>query len=107
MSLGTSTQDKEEHRHSPVPAPGPTEYVKNRPRRQQAVRTKLGETTESLDLTMPCEFVGPCGTGAPLSQPFAVTMTREVRGPGSLTLEGMVCTDKGFAMPSFLSYASA
>ena len=56
----------------------PTEYAKNRPRRQlPSAKAQLGATTESLDLTLPCEFVGPIATGAPLSQPFSVTLSSE------------------------------
>jgi len=54
----------------------PTEYAKNRPRRQlPSAKARLGATTESLDLTLLSEFVGPIGTGAPLSQPFSVSMS--------------------------------
>jgi protein MYSM1 len=54
----------------------PTEYAKNRPRRQlPSAKAQLGATTESLDLTLLSEFVGPIGAGAPLSQPFAVSMS--------------------------------
>lgn len=53
-----------------------TEYAKNRPRRQLA-SAHVGATTESLDLTHPQEFVGPQGTGAPLAQPFAVSISSE------------------------------
>ena len=55
-----------------------TAYARNRPRRQFAsAKAQLGATTESLDLTLPFDFVGPIGTGAPLSQPFSVTMAPE------------------------------
>lgn len=54
----------------------PTEYAKNRPRRQlPSAKAQLGATTESLDLTLLSEFVGPIGAGAPLSQPFSVSMS--------------------------------
>jgi hypothetical protein len=63
-------------------AAGPTEYARNRPRRAPAGgRAHLGETTESLELTLPREFVGAPGTGAPLAQPFSVTLAAEVRLP--------------------------
>ena len=56
----------------------PTEYAKNRPRRHiTSTRATLGETNESLDLTHVYEFVGPVATGAPLSQPFSVTLSSE------------------------------
>lgn len=69
-------------RSPPAAAPAapaePTEYAKNRPRRQlPSAKAQLGATTESLDLTLPCEFVGPIATGAPLSQPFSVTISSE------------------------------
>lgn len=61
-----------------APALEPTEYAKNRPRRQVAsAKAHLGHTTESLDLTTPQNFVGPPGSGAPLSQPFSVTISSE------------------------------
>lgn len=53
-----------------------TEYAKARPRRQVGQKTRLGETTESCELTLPSDFVGPAGTGAPLAQPFKVTISR-------------------------------
>jgi SHAQKYF class myb-like DNA-binding protein len=54
----------------------PTEYAKNRPRRQlPSAKAQLGATTESLDLTLLSEFVGPIAAGAPLSQPFSVSMS--------------------------------
>ncbi|EFN57719.1 expressed protein [Chlorella variabilis] len=55
----------------------PTEYVRNRPRRQVGRRMQLGETTESTDLTHLDSFVGPPGTGAPMAQPFQVTIDRQ------------------------------
>lgn len=59
-------------------AAGPTEYARNRPRRAPAGgRARLGETTESLELTLPRAFVGAPGTGAPLAQPFSVTLAAE------------------------------
>lgn len=54
------------------PPPEPTEYVKNRPRRETGKSMALGHTTESLELVKCCEFVGPPGSGAPLAQPFSV-----------------------------------
>jgi len=61
-----------------VAAAEPTEYAKNRPRRQVAsAMAHLGDTTESLDLTHPANFVGPPGSGAPLAQPFSVSMSSE------------------------------
>ena len=61
------------------PAMEPTEYAKNRPRREvQGPRTALGQTSESLEL-MACEnFVGPPGSGAPQAQPFRVFVHPQV-----------------------------
>ena len=61
------------------PAVEPTEYAKNRPRREvQGPRTALGQTSESLEL-MACEnFVGPPGSGAPQAQPFRVSIHPQV-----------------------------
>eukprot|EP00877_Chromochloris_zofingiensis_P009007 jgi/Chrzof1/435/Cz01g15230.t1 len=60
-------------------APVQTEYARNRPRRETAgQRLTLGTTTESLELVKCSEFVGPPGSGAPLSQPFAVDVATEV-----------------------------
>jgi SHAQKYF class myb-like DNA-binding protein len=53
-----------------------TEYAKARPRRQVGQKNRLGETTESCELTLPSDFMGPAGTGAPLAQPFKVTISR-------------------------------
>ncbi len=64
------------------PPPEPTEYAKNRPRREVG-RTgmSLGHTTESLELVKCCDFVGPPGSGAPLSQPFQVEVEAQVSIP--------------------------
>lgn len=56
----------------------PTEYSKARPRRQGGQRAVMGDTSESLDLTCPKEFVGPPGSAAPLAQPFAVVTSSQV-----------------------------
>lgn len=56
-------------------APGErTEYARNRPRREVGQKARLGETTESLELTHLQEFVGPPGSGTPLAQPFSVVV---------------------------------
>ncbi|KAL6778773.1 MYSM1 [Auxenochlorella protothecoides x Auxenochlorella symbiontica] len=57
----------------------PTEYSKARPRRQGGQRAVMGDTSESLDLTCPKEFVGPPGSAAPLAQPFAVVTSSQAR----------------------------
>lgn len=65
-----------------LPAREPSEYVKNRPRREIARPSNaLGHTTESLELTKCCDFMGPPGSGAPLSQPFQVEVAAEVSPP--------------------------
>lgn len=62
------------------PPPEPTEYVKNRPRRETGrTAMALGHTSESLELVKCCEFVGPPGSGAPLAQPFQVEVDAQVR----------------------------
>ncbi len=43
------------------------------------LRNQLGETSESLELLKCADFVGPPGSGAPLAQPFSVTVAQEVR----------------------------
>lgn len=61
-------------------ADGPTDYVRNRPRRQLAgSRLQLGMTSESLDLVQPAEFLGVPGSGAPQAQPFTVDISAEAR----------------------------
>ena len=58
-----------------VPA---TEYSKNRPRRQiSSAKAQLGSTTESLELTQMQEFIGPVAGGAPLAQPFSVSVDKK------------------------------
>ena len=63
-----------------MPPPSePTEYARNRPRREAAgQRSKWGETGESLELVQCQEFMGPPGSGASLAQPFEVTVDSEV-----------------------------
>ncbi|KAK2078540.1 hypothetical protein QBZ16_003380 [Prototheca wickerhamii] len=61
------------------PAPEPTEYVRNRPRRAANVKLSLGDTSESLDLTCPRDFVGAPGSAASLAQPFAVLCSSQAR----------------------------
>lgn len=59
--------------------PEPTEYAKNRPRREvQGPKATLGHTTESLELVKCMDFVGPAGSGAPLAQPFQVYVQAQV-----------------------------
>ncbi|KAK9816984.1 hypothetical protein WJX72_007805 [[Myrmecia] bisecta] len=59
--------------------PEPTEYAKNRPRREAAgPRNTLGHTTESLELCRLVDYVGPPGSGAPLAQPFSVEVSAQV-----------------------------
>jgi len=65
-----------------------TEYARSRPRRDVGQRAKLGETTESLELTSLQEFVGPPGTGAPAAQPFTVTLDSQVSGGAALAAGG-------------------
>lgn len=61
------------------PPPEPTEYAKNRPRRETGRGgMALGHTTESLELVKCCDFVGPPGSGAPLAQPFQVEVDAQV-----------------------------
>ncbi|KAL0041515.1 hypothetical protein WJX79_005896 [Trebouxia sp. C0005] len=61
------------------PPPEPTEYAKNRPRRETGrAGMSLGHTTESLELVKCCDFVGPPGSGAPLAQPFQVEVEAQV-----------------------------
>lgn len=61
------------------PPPEPTEYAKNRPRRDTGRGAMaLGHTTESLELVKCCDFVGPPGSGAPLAQPFQVEVDAQV-----------------------------
>ena len=45
-------------------------------------RNQLGETSESLELLKCADFVGPPGSGAPLSQPFSVAVSQQVRRQG-------------------------
>ena len=69
------------HQGSPDlgPPPEPTEYVKNRPRRETGrAAMALGHTSESLELVKCCDFVGPPGSGAPLAQPFQVEVDAQV-----------------------------
>lgn len=62
-----------------APPPEPTEYAKNRPRRETGrAGMSLGHTTESLELVKCCDFVGPPGSGAPLAQPFQVEVEAQV-----------------------------
>lgn len=61
------------------PAPEPTEYARNRPRRAANVKLSLGDTSESLDLTCPRDFVGAPGSAASLAQPFAVLCSSQAR----------------------------
>lgn len=61
----------------PAAADEPTDYVKNRPRREVKKRAAYGHTTESLDLQKCMDFVGPPGSGAPLAQPFKVAVEAE------------------------------
>ncbi|KAK9830977.1 hypothetical protein WJX81_004646 [Elliptochloris bilobata] len=66
-------------RSVPGEPPEPTEYARNRPRREVALpRNQLGETSESLELLKCADFVGPPGSGAPLAQPFSVSVAQEV-----------------------------
>lgn len=59
--------------------PEPTEYARNRPRRDvQGQKAMLGHTTESLELVKCMDFVGPPGSGAPLAQPFQVHVQAQV-----------------------------
>jgi hypothetical protein len=61
--------------------PEPTEYARNRPRRDvQGQKAMLGHTTESLELVKCMDFVGPPGSGAPLAQPFQVHVEAQVTG---------------------------
>lgn len=61
------------------PPPEPTEYAKNRPRRDtNRAAMALGHTTESLELVKCCDFVGPPGSGAPLAQPFRIEVDAQV-----------------------------
>lgn len=67
-----SEDDWYDHPFHAVPA---TEYSKNRPRRQvYSAKAQLGSTTESLELTEVQEFIGPVAGGAPLAQPFSVSV---------------------------------
>ena len=62
-----------------APPPEPTEYAKNRPRREVGRSAmSLGHTTESLELVKCSDFVGPPGSGAPLAQPFQVEVDAQV-----------------------------
>lgn len=77
------------HQASPDlgPPPEPTDYVKNRPRRETGrTAMALGHTSESLELVKCCEFVGPPGSGAPLAQPFRVEVSAQVSMAWSLLL---------------------
>lgn len=67
-------------RAEPEPEPPePTEYARNRPRRDvQGPKAMLGHTTESLELVKCLDFVGPPGCGAPLAQPFQVNVHAQV-----------------------------
>ena len=57
----------------------PTEYAKSRPRRErQEPRMALGHTSESLELLICEDFVGPPGSGAPQAQPFRVSVNPQV-----------------------------
>lgn len=70
----------EEVSEAPTALAEPTEYVKNRPKRQvNTVQPQfMGETSESLQLMKCCEFTGPAGSGMACSQPFIVTVETEV-----------------------------
>ncbi|KAK9803462.1 hypothetical protein WJX73_004742 [Symbiochloris irregularis] len=57
----------------------PTEYMRNRPRRELAgLRTSMGATTESLELIRPQDFMGPPGARTPMAQPFHVHVHPQV-----------------------------
>lgn len=57
----------------------PTEYARNRPRREiQRPQAALGHTSESLELMACANFVGPPGSGAPQAQPFRVSVHPQV-----------------------------
>ena len=78
------------------PPPEPTEYAKNRPRRETArTAMALGHTTESLELVKCCDFVGPPGSGAPLAQPFQVEVDAQVSA---------VCAPPAFVRSAQLDY---
>lgn len=65
---------------SPVAGPSePTEYARNRPKREVKQRHVFGQTTESLQLMKCVDFVGPVASGAALAQPFRVVVSSKVR----------------------------
>lgn len=43
------------------------------------MKSKWGNTSESLELVQCKEFIGPPGSGAALAQPFEVTVTGQVK----------------------------
>lgn len=62
----------------------PTDYVKNRPRREGAgTKSRWGATTESLELVPCSKFYGPPGSGASQAQPFEVV----VEGQAQLVMD--------------------
>lgn len=64
---------------TPSPVPGePTEYARNRPKREVKQRHVFGQTTESLQLMKCVDFVGPIASGAALAQPFRVVVSSQV-----------------------------
>lgn len=71
---------------SPAVGPSePTEYARNRPKREVKQRHVFGQTTESLQLMKCVDFVGPIASGAALAQPFRVVVNNQVGG-GSISL---------------------
>ena len=81
VAKSSSSEQEHEDEGLPLSPPvatytEPTDYAKARPRRQVGQKTRMGETTESCELTSLSEFVGPAGTGAPLAQPFKVSVSR-------------------------------
>jgi protein MYSM1 len=77
-SLKLKLQKKKVVEEVPSSPPEPTEYSKNRPRRQLiGSRATMGDTTESTDLTTLQEFIGPVGSEGGRCQPFEVTLSSD------------------------------
>lgn len=70
-------------------APQRTDYALARPRRQLGrQRLALAATTESSLLVQPLEFIGQPGSGAPLAQPFQLTIQAQVRRGTASCVQG-------------------
>ena len=71
-----------------------TEYARSRPRRAAAAAAagarvaQLGDTSESLELVPPLEYVGRLGGGGPGAQPYTVEVDLQVCVGGGGCFEG-------------------